>query len=812
MSEPSLPPEDQEPEPTFELPETLPLLPIRDVVVFPYMILPLFVGRETSLAAVEEAMAGERMIMLATQHDYSEEEPSPEGIYTVGTAAMIMRRLRLPDGRLKLLIQGLEKAAITEYLQARPCYEVRIEPLPDPEEVEPTMELEAAMRTVKEQLSKVIALGKAIIPDILVMAENIDAPGRLADLIASNLNLRIEQAQEILEETDVIRRLARVSEILGTEIELLSMQQKIQDEAKGEMDKVQREYFLREQLKAIQRELGEAGEMADDVAQLREQIAKAKMPAKVEEEALKQLGRLAKMHEDAAEAGIIRTYLELMVELPWKRRSKDNLDLKKAAAILDEDHYGLEEVKERILEYLAVRKLRGKKMKGPILCFVGPPGVGKTSLGRSIARAMGRKFYRISLGGMRDEAEIRGHRRTYVGALPGRVIHGIHQGGTNNPVFMMDEVDKIGADFRGDPASALLEVLDPEQNNAFVDHYLAVPFDLSNVMFITTANWMDPIPAPLKDRMEIIELSGYTREEKVAIARRYLLPRQMEENGIDERHLTLSDRTIEEIIAKYTRESGLRKLEQRIGRICRKVARRVAEGYTGRTRVTPASLSRYFSVSPFEEEMVLKEDQVGVATGLAWTTVGGELLFIEATKVRGKGGLTLTGQLGDVMKESAQAALTFVKSRAKELGIPAKQLAEHDLHVHFPAGAIPKDGPSAGIAIAVAIASVLTGAKIRHRIAMTGEISLRGRVLPIGGLKEKALAALRAEIPTVIIPKGNEKDLARLPKQVTRRIEFIPVAHADDVLDRCLVRAKGAKGRKRPASNRPRTPRRSATA
>jgi len=779
---------DEEQEPAFKLPETLPLLPIRDVVVFPYMILPLFVGREASLAAVEDAMAGERMIMLSTQHDFSEEEPKPEAIYPVGTAAMIMRRLRLPDGRLKLLIQGLEKATITEYLKSRPYYEVRISPLPDPETVAATVELEAAMRTVKEQLSKVIALGKAIIPDILVMAENIDAPGRLADLIASNLNLRIEQAQAILEETDVLRRLARVSEILATEIELLSMQQKIQDEAKGEMDKVQREYFLREQLKAIQRELGESGELADEVAQLREQIAKAKMPAKVEEEALKQLGRLTKMHEDAAEAGIIRTYLELMVELPWSKRSKDNLDLTKAAAILDEDHYGLAEVKERILEYLAVRKLRGKKMKGPILCFVGPPGVGKTSLGRSIARAMGRKFYRISLGGMRDEAEIRGHRRTYVGALPGRVIHGIQQGGTNNPVFMMDEVDKIGADFRGDPASALLEVLDPEQNSTFVDHYLAVPFDLSNVMFITTANWMDPIPAPLRDRMEIIELSGYTLEEKIAIARRYLLPRQMEENGIDERHIALSDRTIEQLIAQYTRESGLRKLEQRIGRVCRKVARRVAEGHVGCTRVTPASLSRYFSVSPYEEEMVLTEDQVGVVTGLAWTTVGGELLFIEATEVRGKGNLTLTGQLGDVMKESAQAAFTFVKSRAKGLGIPAKRLAEHDLHIHFPAGAIPKDGPSAGIAIACAIASVLTGQPIHHRIAMTGEISLRGRVLPIGGLKEKALAALRAHIPTVIIPAGNEQDLVRLPAQVRRHITFIPVAFADEVLDRCLIR------------------------
>ncbi|RMF83016.1 MAG: endopeptidase La [Nitrospirae bacterium] len=792
-------------EPPYELPETLPLLPVRDVVVFPYMVLPLFVGRERSLAAVEEAMAGDRMIMLATQRDFSVEDPSPEEIYAVGTAAMIMRRLRLPDGRQKLLVQGLEKARIRSYVAEEPCYEVAIEPLPDPEEVEATMELEASMRTVKEQLSKVIALGKAIIPDILVMAENIDAPGRLADLIASNLNLKIEQAQGILEETDVVRRLTRVSEILATEIELLSMQQKIQDEAKGEMDKVQREYFLREQLKAIQRELGETGEMADEIAQLRERILKAKMPPKVEEEALKQLGRLARLHEDAAEAGILRAYLELMAELPWRKRSKDNLDLAKAAAILDEDHYGLKEVKERILEYLAVRKLKGKKMKGPILCFVGPPGVGKTSLGRSIARAMGRKFYRISLGGMRDEAEIRGHRRTYVGALPGRVIHGIHQCGTNNPVFMMDEVDKIGADFRGDPASALLEVLDPEQNSAFVDHYLAVPFDLSNVMFITTANWMDPIPAPLRDRMEIIELTGYTLEEKVAIARRYLLPRQMEENGIDERHLALSDRTLERIIGQYTRESGLRKLEQRIGRICRKVARRVAEGRTGCVRVTPASLPRYLGVPPYDEEITLTEDQVGVATGLAWTPVGGELLFIEATKVKGKGGLILTGQLGEVMKESAQAALTFVKSRARELGITAKQFADHDIHIHFPAGAIPKDGPSAGIAVAVAIASVFTGRPIRHRIAMTGEISLRGRVLPIGGLKEKALAALRAGIPEVIVPKANAKELDRMPRAVKRGIRFLPVERADEVLERCLVAAprRRTSGRRRaPAARR----------
>jgi len=804
---------DQEPaDEGFQLPDSLPLLPVRDVVVFPYMILPLFVGREGSLRAVEAAMAGDRMIMLATQKDFSDDDPGPDGIFKIGTAAMIMRMLKLPDGRIKLLIQGVTKAAVTEVQKEKPFFQVALEQLSDPEDLPASMEMEALMRTVKEQLSKVIALGKSIIPDILVLAENIDEPGRLADLIASNLNLRIEQAQRILEELDVVKRLTLVSEILATEIELLSMQQKIQDEAKGEMDKVQREYFLREQLKAIQRELGEGGELSDEIAALREKITEAKMPPKVEEEAVKQLGRLDKMHQDAAEAGIIRTYLELMVELPWRKRSKDNVDLAKAAQILDEDHYGLEEVKERILEYLAVRKLRGKKMKGPILCFVGPPGVGKTSLGKSIARALGRKFYRISLGGMRDEAEIRGHRRTYVGALPGRVLHGIHQSKTNNPVFMMDEIDKLGTDFRGDPASALLEVLDPEQNDSFVDHYLAVPFDLSNVMFITTANWIDPIPPPLRDRMEIINLSGYTLEEKVAIARRYLLPRQIEENGITAAQLQLSDKTLEGIIASYTRESGLRALEQRIGQIARKVARRVAEGRTGLTRITPSNLHKYLGVPRFEEEMELTEDQVGVATGLAWTPTGGELLFIEATKVPGKGGLTLTGQLGDVMKESVQAALTFVKSQAKDLGIPPKRFQENDVHIHFPAGAIPKDGPSAGVAVACAIASILTGYKLHQRIAMTGEISLRGRVLPIGGLKEKALAAVRAGLDTVIIPKANVKDLEKMPTTVRRRIRFIPVEHASEVLDRLLVRPRGRRHTTTPAATRATQSRRAGTA
>jgi ATP-dependent Lon protease len=623
----------------------------------------------------------------------------------------------------------------------------------------------------------------------MVVIENLDEPGRLADLVASNLGLKTEQAQEILEIVDPVQRLRRVSEILNREIELLLVQQKIQSEAKGEIDKTQREYFLREQLKAIQRELGEIDERTEEINEYKRKIQEAKMPEKVQKEAEKQLRRLEKMHPDSAEAGTIRTYLDWLVELPWSKSTKDNLNIKKAQKVLDEDHYDLEKVKERILEYLSVRKLK-KKMKGPILCFIGPPGVGKTSLGRSIARSLGREFVRMSLGGVRDEAEIRGHRRTYVGALPGRIIQGIKQAGTNNPVFMLDEIDKIGMDFRGDPSSALLEVLDPEQNSAFVDHYLAVPFDLSNVMFITTGNMVDTIPGPLRDRMEIIYLSGYTEEEKLGIAKNYLLPKQLEEHGLTEKILKVADSALKILISQYTREAGVRNLEREIANLCRKVAKQIASGKKKRFVITSKNISKYLGAPRYLPEEEMKEDEIGVATGLAWTETGGEIIYVEATTMKGRGNLTLTGQLGDVMKESAQAALSYVRSRARELGIKEDTFGKVDLHIHVPAGAIPKDGPSAGITMATAIASALTGRPVDKKIAMTGEVTLRGRVLPIGGLKEKVLAAKRMGINRVIIPKRNEKDLEDIPRYVKKDMEFIFVEKMDEVLKTALKPVK----------------------
>jgi len=645
------------------------------------------------------------------------------------------------------------------------------------------------MRTVREQLDRAVSLGKTILPDIMVVIENLDDPGRLADLIASNLGLKTEQAQEILEIADPVQRLKRVSEVLGREIELLRVQQKIQTEARGEIDKTQREYFLREQLKAIQRELGEIDERAEEINEYRKKIEAAKMPEKVLKEAEKQLKRLEKMHPDSAEAATVRTYLDWLVELPWSKSTRDNLDIKKAKKVLDEDHYDLEKVKERILEYLSVRKLKSK-MKGPILCFIGPPGVGKTSLGRSIARSLGREFVRMSLGGVRDEAEIRGHRRTYVGALPGRIIQGIKQAGTNNPVFMLDEVDKIGMDFRGDPSSALLEVLDPEQNNSFVDHYLGVPFDLSRVMFITTGNIVDTIPGPLRDRMEIIYLSGYTEEEKLGIAKNYLLPKQLEEHGINEKILTVTDSALRMLISQYTREAGVRNLEREIANLCRKVAKQIAEGKKKKFVITSRNLQKFLGVPKYLPEEEMKEDEIGVATGLAWTETGGDIIYVEATIMKGRGNLTLTGQLGDIMKESAHAALSYIRSKAKELGIKEELFSKTDIHIHVPAGAIPKDGPSAGITMATAIASALTGKPVDKRIAMTGEVTLRGRVLPIGGLKEKALAAKRMGIHRVIIPKRNEKDLEDIPKYVKKDMEFILVEKMDEVLQIALKENK----------------------
>lgn len=787
---------EQKDEKEIEIPDTLPVLPIRDIVVFPYMILPLFVGREMSIRSIDHALNSNRMIMLLTQKDLNIENPTPEDLYTVGTVGIIMRMLKLPDGRVKILVQGLTKARVLSFTQTEPMFIAAIERIPDQKIEEISIEIEALIRTVKEQLDKAVSLGKAILPDIMVVVENLSDPGRLADLVASNLGLKTEQAQEILEIEDPVKRLKKVSEILSREVELLLVQQKIQTEARGEIDRTQREYFLREQLKAIQKELGEIDERTEEIKEFRKKIEEAKMPEKVMKEAEKQLRRLEKMHPDSAEAATVRTYLEWMVELPWSKSTKDNLDIKAAEKVLNKDHYDLEKVKERILEYLSVRKLK-EKMKGPILCFIGPPGVGKTSLGKSIARALGREFVRMSLGGVRDEAEIRGHRRTYVGALPGRIIQGIRQAGTNNPVFMLDEIDKIGMDFRGDPSSALLEVLDPEQNNSFVDHYLGVPFDLSNVMFITTGNLVDTIPGPLRDRMEIIYLSGYTTEEKLGIAKNYLLPKQLEEHGLTKRNLKVTDAALQLIITQYTREAGVRNLEREIANLCRKVAKRIAEGAPKRFLITTKNLHRYLGVPKYLPEEEMEKDEVGVATGLAWTESGGDIIYVEATTMKGKGALTLTGQLGDVMKESAQAALSYIRSRAKSLGIREDIFSKTDIHIHVPAGAIPKDGPSAGITMATAIASALTGIPVNKNVAMTGEVTLRGRVLPIGGLKEKSLAAKRMGIKKVIIPKRNKKDLEDIPKYVKKDIEFIFVDTMDEVLKVALKRKRGVASKNR---------------
>ncbi|MEN8264503.1 MAG: endopeptidase La [Nitrospirota bacterium] len=768
-----------------EIPKSLPILPVRDVVIFPYMILPLFVGRDISIKAIEEASGENKLIMLVSQKDVNVETPSEDDLYKVGTVGSILRMLKLPDGRLKILVQGIAKAKVSDFTKTDPFFVGDIEKIFDDELPELTLEIEALMRNVKELVDKSLALGKSFLPDIIVLIENIEEPGRLADLVASNLGLKADQAQELLELTDPIVRLTKISEILNREVELLLVQQKIQSDVKGEIDKTQREYFLREQLKAIQKELGEIDEKTEEILDLKEKIEKAKMPEKVEKEAKKQINRLEKMHPDSAEAGTIRTYVDWLIEIPWSKSTKDKLDIKKAKKILDQDHYDLEKVKERILEYLGVRKLKAK-MKGPILCFAGPPGVGKTSLGKSIARALGREFFRMSLGGMRDEAEIRGHRRTYVGAMPGRIIQGLKTAGTNNPVFMLDEIDKIGMDFRGDPASALLEVLDPEQNFAFADHYLGVPFDLSNVMFITTANMIHPIPSPLRDRMEVLSLSGYTAEEKVGIAKNYLIPKQLDEHGLTAKNIKINDNALLHVITQYTGEAGVRNLEREIANLCRKVARKTAEGQVKKYVITDKNLSKYLGVPKYLPEEEIKKDEVGLATGLAWTEAGGDIIYIEATIMKGKGGITLTGQLGDVMKESAHAALSYIRSKAKSLKISNSMFSSNDIHIHVPAGAIPKDGPSAGITMATAIASVFTGKAVHKNIAMTGEVTLRGSVLPIGGLKEKTLAAKRMGINKVIIPKRNEKDLEEIPKYIKKDMKFIPVETMDQVIKNAL--------------------------
>jgi ATP-dependent Lon protease len=765
----------------LHIPETLPLIPVRDIVIFPYMVLPLFITRERSVRALEEALSKDRLVFLVAQKNLSEEDPDPKDLYRIGTVALVMRMLKLPDGKIKILVQGLSKASIQEFQKSKPFHLVKVENIKDPFITEITLEIEALMRNIREQLERIVSYGKLLSPDLMFILESVDDPGRLADLVASNLDLTVEKAQEILEILDPIERLKTLSELLGKEVQVLTMQAKIQSQAKEEMSKSQREYYLREQMRAIRSELGEVDERAQEIKQYRKKIRQAKMPKDVQKEAFRELERLDQMHPDAADASILRTYLDWLVEMPWEKSTVDNLDIQEAKAVLEEDHYDLEKVKERILEFLSVRKLK-KKMKGPILCFIGPPGVGKTSLGRSIARALGRKFVRISLGGIHDEAEIRGHRRTYVGALPGRIIQSIRQAGSSNPVFMMDEVDKIGVDFRGDPASALLEVLDPEQNHAFSDHYLNVPFDLSKVMFIMTGNLTDSIPSALKDRMEVINLAGYTDVEKLKIARAFLIPRQMDENGITSKMFEISDQAILQIISQYTQEAGLRNLERELASLCRKVAKRWAEGKKEKVKIQGKGLHRFLGPPPFLPDEELKRNEVGVATGLAWTEAGGDILYVEASVTKGKESLILTGHLGEVMKESAQAALTYARSKGNGYRITVSDFANKEIHIHVPSGAIPKDGPSAGITMAVALISALAGIPVKKDVAMTGEITLRGRVLPVGGLKEKALAALRNHIKNIVIPDQNKKDLDDLPSYVKKRLNFIPVRHMDEVL------------------------------
>ena len=777
--------EPPESELQLQIPTELPLLPLRDIVIYPFMIVPLFVSREKSIRAVDEALGEHRMILLTCQKDLDKEEPQQDDLYKVGTVAVIMRMLKLPDGRIRILVQGVSRAQVESVNSDGECLHAHLQVMPEEGAPDRSLEVEALMRNVRASMEKAANLGKNISPEVMAIIANLDDAGRLADLSASNLELKVEDAQSVLEIADTTARLRRVNEILNKEIEVLTVQQEINTQARADIDRSQREFYLRQQMKAIQTELGEGNELAEEVQQFREKIEVAKMPKPAEDEALRQLKKLERMHPDAAETATLRNWMEIMTDLPWSKSSKDNLDLHKAEKILNEDHYGLEKVKERIIEALAVRKLK-EKPKGPILCLVGPPGVGKTSLGRSVARALGRKFMRLSLGGVHDEAEIRGHRRTYVGAMPGRIIQAIQQAGTNNPLIMLDEIDKVGADFRGDPSSALLEVLDPEQNYSFRDNYLGVSFDLSNVIFMTTANILDTVQSALRDRMDVIRLAGYTEEEKLEIARRHLIPKQMEENGIAARNLNLSRSALLAMIQRYTQEAGLRQLEREIASICRKVARRIGEGEQGAVRVSTHNLHEFLGAPKIIPEEVLKKDQIGVATGLAWTAVGGDVLFVEALRMKGKGNLVLTGQLGEVMRESAQAAYSYAKSRARELQIDPEDFNTYDMHIHIPEGAIPKDGPSAGITLATALVSALSQRPVRKDVAMTGEITLRGNVLPVGGVKEKVLAARRARVTKIILPAQNRRDLDEVPKEPFKDIQFVFVENMRQVFREAL--------------------------
>ena len=762
----------------------MPLLPLRGILVFPNMVIHLDVGREKSVHAIEDAMIQDRIIFLATQKEAQTDDPSGEDIYQIGTVAEVKQLLKLPGGTIRVLVEGISRARVRRYIAMEPQFQVEVEQYS--EDFVKSSEVEALMRNLVYQFEQYVKLSKRIPPETVVSVVNLEEPGRLADIIASHLNLRIEDKQNILDAVDIVPRLEKLCSILLKELEIVELERKINIRVRKQMEKTQKEYYLREQMKAIQRELGEKDERMAEGEELREKIAEAKFPKEVEEKALKEVERLEKMPPMAAEAAVVRNYLDWLLVLPWNKGTRDRLDLIAAEKILEEDHYALNTVKERILEYLAIRKM-AKKMKGPIICFVGPPGVGKTSLGRSIARALERKFIRMSLGGVRDEAEIRGHRRTYVGAMPGRIIQGMRQANSKNPVFLLDEIDKMGMDFRGDPSSALLEVLDPEQNSTFSDHYIEAPFDLSNVMFITTANVQHNIPRPLLDRMELIHISGYTEEEKVQIAMRHLLPKQIKEHGMKKEMMKLSENTVRKIIREYTRESGVRNLERQIATICRKIVRQIVTDKVKKVSVTVQNLNHFLGTSKYRYGVAEHDDQMGVATGLAWTEVGGDTLAIEVSIYKGSGRLTLTGKLGDVMKESAQAGYSYIRSRAGELGIDEASYDKQDIHVHIPEGAIPKDGPSAGITMALAMASALTGRKVRHEMAMTGEITLRGRVLPVGGVKEKLLAAHRAGIKTVIMPKDNKKDLDEIPKKVKDKIRFILVEHMDEVMDAALA-------------------------
>lgn len=774
--------------PQVRMQEIVPLLAVRDVVVFPNIVVPLFVGRPKSLKALEVAMLGNRLIVIAAQKDPKVEDPKPSDLYSIGTLCHIHQMVKLPDNTVKVLVEGKERVRIDDFLKTDEFFEVRVTPISL--EVPYSPHVEALLRNVISEFEKYVKLHPKVPPEIMITIMSLSDASRIADIIAANMHIKLQEKQQILEAILPEERLKKLLSFLVREVEVLELEKKIHEEVRKQMEQTQKEYYLREQLKAIQKELGRTDELAEEIEEYARKIKEAKMPPQVEEKAMHELKRLEKMPPMTAEATVVRTYLDWLVSLPWSKRTKDKLDISRAARILDEDHYGLEKVKERILEYLAVRKL-SKKMRGQILCFVGPPGVGKTSLARSIARALNRKFVRISLGGVRDEAEIRGHRRTYVGALPGRIIQKIRQAGTKNPVFLLDEVDKIGIDFRGDPAAALLEVLDPEQNHSFSDHFLEVPFDLSEVMFITTANVTYTIPRPLLDRMEIIHIPGYTEEEKIMIALKHLIPKQLERHGLNENMVKITEQALRKIIREYTREAGVRNLEREIASICRKVARKIVESgekAEKEYKITAQSLHIYLGPPKFRYGIAEEKDEIGIATGLAWTEVGGEILLIEAVTMRGKGKLTLTGNLGDVMQESAQAAVSYIRSHAKELGVKEDFYKNLDIHIHVPEGAIPKDGPSAGVAMLTALVSVLTGCPVRRDVAMTGEITLRGKVLPVGGIKEKVLAAHRAGITTVILPKDNEKDLLEIPPEVRKKINFKFVERMNEVLEIALAK------------------------